>query len=98
MINKLCYVAIAVVLVLTSSCGGSGPVVDVCVSVPSKGGFICVDRDQKAYFKAYAESEKYIAFSPSDAQQLIEACGISGRTKVAVKVYLSRVEQLALAQ
>jgi hypothetical protein len=39
------------------------------------GGFQCFDeRTQKRSFLAYADSEKYIALSPVDAETLINYC------------------------
>lgn len=81
---------------LSASCGGSGPEVDVCLSFPEKGGFICVDRKQKPYFKDYKETLKYVAFNPADAQKLIEACGISSHEKALVRSYLHHTEIVAM--
>ncbi len=59
----------------------NGPLVSVCLSYPVQNGFICVDKAQKPFFVKYADSTKFVAFSPDDAQLLIESCGIKGSNK-----------------
>lgn len=57
-----------------SSCG-HGPKVTVCVSDPAVGGFDCYNENTgKSSFLAYAGSDKYVAFSPTDAQTLLNFC------------------------
>lgn len=52
----------------------NGLVVDVCISSPDSGGLVCVDKKQNQYFKPYSETENYVAFSPDDAEKLIDSC------------------------
>lgn len=60
---------------LLSSCK-NGPKVSVCISDPASGGFSCFDEQTgKSFFVAYEASDKYVAFSPSDAQALLSFCG-----------------------
>lgn len=59
--------------------------VDVCLSYPVRGGFICVDTSQHAYFIAYSNSDKWVAFSPADAQKLIESCGVGERKREEIR-------------
>lgn len=57
-----------------SNCG-NGPKVKVCVSDPAAGGFDCYDENSgKSSFIAYQDSDKYVAFDPSDAQALLNYC------------------------
>lgn len=61
-------------VVLLSSCG-HGPKVTVCVSDPAAGGFDCYNENtQQSSFMAYAASDKFVAFSPTDAQTLLNFC------------------------
>lgn len=77
------------------SCG-KGPIVDVCLSYPDHGGFICVDQNQKPYFIPYAGTSKYVCFSPPDAQKLIEACGIGqGQGAQVVRNVTTQIEGAA---
>ena len=62
------------VSLLSSSCS-HGPKVTVCVSDPAAAGFDCYDeRTGKSFFLPYAESDKYVAFNPTDAQTLLTFC------------------------
>lgn len=83
----------ALSLVALSACK-SGPLVDVCISYPPSGGFVCVDKQQQAYSVPYEKSEKYVAFNPEDARALIEACGLKGKVKSQAHDYLDRVEMI----
>lgn len=84
-----------VVAFLMVSCAGSGPLVDVCLSYPVQNGFVCVDVNQKAYFVKYVDSAKFVAFNPSDAQKLIDSCGLSGHAQQLVQKYFTNVQQQA---
>lgn len=65
------------VVLLVPSCG-TGPKVAVCISDPALGGFDCYDeKTQGAYFVSYANSNRYVALSPPDAQLLLNYCGSS---------------------
>lgn len=72
-----------------------GPLVDVCLSFPEKSGFVCVDKGQQSYFLPYEQSSKYVAFSPDDAQLLIQSCGMGKKAKVETLTYLDLVERIA---
>lgn len=50
--------------------------VDVCISSPKDGGFVCVKPDDSEYFLTYENSENYLALSPDDARTVVEACRI----------------------
>lgn len=65
----------------------NGPKVTVCVSRPESKGFICVDGDQNQTTLLYEDSDKYVAFSPDDAQALIEYCGVKKQSQDAMNVY-----------
>ena len=57
-----------------SSCAG-GPQVKVCISDPPSGGFDCYDeRTHVTSFLPYVDSDKYVAFDPSDAQTVLTYC------------------------
>lgn len=56
-----------------------------------------MDHDQKPYFKPYAETMKYVAFSPEDAQKILEAAGLTGHQKAVVMRYFTRVQEVAMA-
>jgi hypothetical protein len=62
---------LAGLVVLLAGCG-HGPVVTVCVSDPAKGGFDCIDHDQKAFFLKYEDSENYVAMPPDDLKTLLD--------------------------
>jgi len=83
---------------LLVSCGGNGPTVDVCLSYPTSGGFICVDKNQKAYKIPFDQSEKYVAFSPDDAQKLISSCRLGkGQAVEAIQYYNDVKEQIDMS-
>lgn len=50
------------------------PLVDVCVSHPSVGGFICVDPNQKPYTVLYKDSDKMIGFDPVNFEIITNSC------------------------
>jgi hypothetical protein len=79
------------------SCRGNGPLVDVCISFPVRQGFICVNKEDQTYFLPYSNSLKYVAFSPADAQLLIESCGVNGRTKAYIREYVGGAVDIAEA-
>ena len=59
---------------LLNSCK-EGPKVMVCISDPQAGGFDCFDQvSQKSSFLKYADSDKYVAMPPTDAQSLFDYC------------------------
>ena len=61
-------------LVCLASCI-SGVEVQVCVSDPARGGFQCYNkRTEKESFVKFEDSNGYIAFTPDDAQKLLNAC------------------------
>ena len=61
-------------LVCLSSCL-PGVEVQVCISDPKRGGFQCYDKvREKESFVKYEDSDGYIAFTPDDAQKLLNAC------------------------
>ena len=96
--KKFRILSAGVLLSLYSSCGRQGPVVDVCISRPPSNGFVCVDKDQKVYLKAYADSDKYIAFSPDDARKLLQSCNIGSMEQSAVVSYMTLVDKLTAYQ
>ncbi len=62
------------ICLLSSACG-TAPKVQVCISDPATGGFDCFDEaTQKSSFIAYADSDKFVAFNPTDAQTLLDFC------------------------
>ena len=72
---------------------GHGPLIDVCISRPASGGLVCVSPEGKQYNLVYAETDKYIAFSPQDAKTLLNYCGVKDKTaKVIIKHYLKDTE------
>ncbi len=71
---RLSLLLMLLLVVLLNSCG-SGPKVMVCVSDPGAHGFDCYDeRTSKSSFLSYDQSDKYVAFNPSDAQTLLNFC------------------------
>jgi hypothetical protein len=72
MLQKICLILF--VACLLSSCK-TGPQVTVCVSDPQVNGLDCYDqRTQKSFFLPYAQSDKYVALPPADAQALFDFC------------------------
>lgn len=65
---------------LLSPACNKGLIVDVCIS-NARTGFVCVDKDEKAYFVSWADSFKFIAFTPSDAEAVLQRIGM--KPKVA---------------
>jgi hypothetical protein len=55
---------------LATACG-TGIKVTVCLSLPSRGGFLCSDHEQKQFFLPYAESGNYIAMPSEDLETLM---------------------------
>lgn len=69
---KLCLILFT--LCLLSSCK-KGPEVTVCVSDPAASGFDCFNQaTQKSFFLPYAQTDKYVALPPTDAQALFDFC------------------------
>jgi hypothetical protein len=67
-------VILLIVCLASSSCN-EGPEVTVCVSDVQAGGFDCVNSVTKiTSFIAYGDSDKYVAFNPTDAQSLLTYC------------------------
>lgn len=61
-------------LVCLSSCV-SGVEVMVCISDPDRGGFQCYNKKtEKESFVKFEDSNGFIAFTPDDAQKLLNAC------------------------
>ena len=59
---------------LLSSCG-NGPQVTVYVSDPAVGGLDGYNEaTQKSSFVTYANSDKFVCFTPTDAQSLLSNC------------------------
>ena len=74
----ICLLAL---IVLVISCAG-GPLITVCISDPAKGGFDCYDEQTKINsFLAYADSDKFVAMSPTDAQTLANYCSQAPKVK-----------------
>lgn len=92
-LSSLSFAALASLFCL--SCGGNGPLVDVCISDPDHGRAVCVDTHQNPYFLSYAQTKHYVMFSPDDAQKILEAAGLTGHQKAQVMAHLSRVDALA---
>ena len=57
-----------------SSCK-PGPKIMICVSDPQASGFDCFDeRTSKSSFVLYSDSDKFVAFEPTDAATLFSFC------------------------
>lgn len=73
MLRKILLISSA--LFLLSNCGGGGPKISVFISDPKVGGLDGYDEaTQKASFVKYADSDKYVCFTPTDAQTLLSSC------------------------
>lgn len=71
---KLSLIVLLSFLLSSSGCK-TGPQVTVCVSDPARGVFDCwSESTQTASTLTYAESDKYVAFSPDDAKKLLDYC------------------------
>lgn len=59
---------------------GHGLLVSVYISDPARGGMEFYDstNGHKGFVK-YEDTDKFIAFTPSDAQALFDYCGILGK-------------------
>lgn len=53
-----------------------GPKVTVYISDPDRGGMEYYDAQGNSGFVPYSVTDKYVAFSPADAQTLLNYCGI----------------------
>lgn len=73
------------------SCGKLGPEVTVCVSRPASGGIICVTPQNETKVIPYEGTDKFVAFSPADAQKLVEACGIGNAEKMMALNFMHSV-------
>jgi hypothetical protein len=66
--------AIFSALLISCASNPTGPIVAVCISKPSLGGFECVDINQKGFKIPYDQSENYIGFDPASAQEVLTTC------------------------
>ena len=61
-------------LFLLNNCG-NGPQVSVFISDPAAGGLDGYNEaTQQSSFVPYANSDKYVCFTPTDAQSLLDNC------------------------
>ncbi len=81
-------------ILLASSCK-NGPEVTVCISRPLSRGFVCVDPKDNVSILPFENSDKMIAFSPGDAQKIIESCGINSQGKAAISSKLALIQNMA---
>ena len=59
----------------TVSCAHFAPKISACISDPSVRGFFCYDEASKqSFFLRYEDSDRYLALSPIDAQNLLNYC------------------------
>ena len=71
---------------LLSSCG-TGPKVTVFVSDPAAGGLDGYNEaTQQSVFVTYANSDKFVCFTPPDAQSLLDKCAQTS-TKQVVRYF-----------
>lgn len=69
-------------LVLVNACA-SGPKVTVYLSDPAAGGCEYYDPNTQAGgFVPYSSTDKFVCFNPTDAQTLINFCGISNKQAI----------------
>lgn len=55
----------------------NGPALTICVSTPSINGFSCYNQSTgESSVLLYADSNKYVAMSPTDTQALLTFCGL----------------------
>lgn len=65
---------LSLVVCLLSSCK-KGPLVTVCISDPPAGGMDCYDQvNKKSFFILYAQTDKYVALPPADAESVLNFC------------------------
>lgn len=46
----------------------------MCISDPDRNQFDCVDYNNKVFYVSYRDSSNYVAFSPKDAELLLNYC------------------------
>jgi hypothetical protein len=94
------YLLLIPVILLITNCK-SGPQITVCVSTPSINGFDCYNEaTQQSSTVLYADSDKYVAMSPGDAQALLNYCGVPGPVadqikQVNVAAMADQIQQMA---
>lgn len=69
--NKFKILLLSFSFILLASCAGA-PKIIICLSNPAKGGFDCVDKNQKPFFLLTKDSENYICTDPAGEQALLE--------------------------
>lgn len=72
--GRLCRLLYIVLALSLTGCPDKFPKITVCVSDPEHQGFQCVAHDDTITFLKYDDSDNYIAFSPRDAETLLNYC------------------------
>ncbi len=74
-LKKLALLLVAAFVLLSAKCN-DGPDVDICISSPLLGAFVCVGKDEKEYELPFEKTDSYICMSPEDMEQVVNYCGL----------------------
>lgn len=79
---------------LASSCGGSGPLVTVCIVDSVNQGLQCVTPQNEVKFLTLVQAENYVALPPDDMRSLLEYCRLGSKEKTVALSRMADVQQV----